>query len=121
VDRTSLIQKIFSANSAGVARRGDQKATPKQSVHPKRQKPLGFNVRDQRALPIHATRARRGRTQGERVRARFRLSLAASLRRTALLIPFRRPPAAFPLPTPDRSNWSIPCVANHGSWVCPQI
>lgn len=33
--------------------------------------------------------------EGKRSRARFRLSLAASLRRTASLTPFRRPPAAF--------------------------
>jgi hypothetical protein len=93
-DRTLLIQKIFSANSAGVARRGDQRATIKQPANPKMQKHLGQGPRPTRVA--HSCNARSSRTTLEkRSRVRFRLSLAASLRRAASLTPFRRPPAAF--------------------------
>jgi len=54
-------------------------------------------VQSPRPTRVHSrvTRARRGRMKGKRSRGRFRLSLAAPLRRTASLMPFRRPPAAF--------------------------
>jgi hypothetical protein len=67
---------------------------------PPRQRKQIFHVQfggirhDQHAFCFDFTRARRERN-GKRSRVRFRLSLAAPLRRTASLMPFRRPPVAF--------------------------
>lgn len=69
------------------------KATTKQPAHPKKQKLLGsMSATNAHSQPCNARSSRT--VKEKRSRARFRLSLAAPLRRTASLMPFRRPPTA---------------------------
>jgi hypothetical protein len=111
-DCATPIPRTFSANSAGVARRGDQRATKQASDVKRHAARRNYHRQHQRIQipPLYkaekipaATNARSAPTPRalvaddgkKRNRVRFRLSLAAPLRRTASLMPFRRPPAAF--------------------------
>jgi hypothetical protein len=101
-DRTSPIQRIFSANSTCVVSRGNRRATPKQSANPKKQKPLGSmsatNARSQ-SCNARSSRTDRGKTQPR--------SLPSVIGSAASAHGFTHavPPTAcrFPPPTPDRS------------------
>jgi hypothetical protein len=93
-DRALPIPRICSANRANVASRGDRGVTIKQPAHP-RSKSLG--IQSPRPTRVHSrvTRARRGRTLKAQPRLASVCHWQRRSRRTASLMPFRRPPAAF--------------------------
>ena len=106
-NRASRLQKIFSA-AAQVSPVAATKSDHKETRHAKKQNPLDSkSATNARSQPCNA---RSSRTTGrKRNRVRFGLALAASLRRTASLIPFRRPPAAFRRQCQTEADANVNC------------